>query len=85
MIDIAVDRPSAPAPQAATRATPPAEWDDAEEGDEAEAWHDDVRTPEVRAVRLRGTVVGPLDAASLGRLDARLKRRFLDRAVRRLT
>lgn len=85
MIDIAVDRPRAPTQQASAPTAPPAEWDDAEDGDEAEVWDADVRPPEARALRLRGTVVGPLDAASLGRLDARLKRRFLDRAVRRLT
>lgn len=81
-VDLAIDGPPAAADRPPVHAppAPPEPEDDAL----TESW-DDGAGPAPRILRLNGRAIGTLDTARLAGLDVRLKRRFLDRAVRRLS
>ncbi len=88
-IDITIDPSDLAGPSRSTiAATSPPDLDVAEEEEdnESEVWvADDAEPVDWRGFTLRGRTIGSLRAAALARVDRRIKVRFLDRTLRRLT
>ena len=91
-IDITIDPSSFAAPSRndvapTVRSVPDAgEEEDDNDNNDDEVWFaDDGPHVDWRRFRLRGRTVGSLGTSALTRADWRIKRRFLDRTLRRLT